>query len=167
MTEDKAREASQRMRMRYVEIWPKILDPWTQYLISARAAFDGDLDKMVILAVIGLMSFQGTALGARAPLVLSYDELAKLDMASVAARPINIESIALYTGIPRESVRRKVHELVDRKWIAQDARGYLVVLPAAATDLEPLSSQLFHLIGQISRAIGDPPDAPAAADQAG
>jgi hypothetical protein len=54
----RSKDASTLMRERYVEIWPKILDPWTQYLIAARSAFDGDMDKMLVLAVIGAMSLQ-------------------------------------------------------------------------------------------------------------
>lgn len=153
MNNKRAADAATLMRERYVEIWPKILDPWTQYLISARSAFDGDMDKMVILAVIGLMSLQDIGLLVRDPPSVSYDDLAKPDALLADARPINIESIALYTGIPRESVRRKVRELITRRWIARDARGYLVVLPAAAIDLEALSSHLFRLIGQIGSAI--------------
>lgn len=155
MNEDRPKDASALIRERYVEIWPKILEPWTQYLIAARSAFDGDMDKMVILAVIGLMSLQDAGLLLRDPPSKSYDDLAQRDTRPANARPINIESIALYTGIPRESVRRKVHELVTRKWIARDSRGYLVVLPAASIDLEPLSAHLFRLIGQISAAINE------------
>ncbi len=155
MNDAKSKAASALLRQRYVEIWPKILDPWTQYLIAARAAFDGDMDKMIILGVVGLMSLQDAGLLMRNPPSNSYDDLANPDAKPADARPINIESVALYTGIPRESVRRKVAELVTQKWIARDPRGYLVVLPAAASDLEPLSAQLFRLIGQISGAIND------------
>ncbi|WP_431299011.1 hypothetical protein [Tabrizicola sp. BL-A-41-H6] len=155
MSDARPKDAATLIRERYAEIWPKILDPWTQYLISARSAFDGDLDKMVILAVVGLMSLKDKGLLERNPPSISYDDLAKPGATATDAQPINIESIALYTGIPRESVRRKVQELIGRKWIARDTRGYLVVLPAAASDLEVLSSHLFRLIGQVSSAIDE------------
>ena len=154
MNEDLAKDASALIRERYVEVWPKILDPWTQYLIAARSAFDGDMDKMIVLAVIGLMSLQDHGLLARDPRSLSYDDLTAPEARPADARPINIESISLYTGIPRESVRRKVRELIARKWVARDTRGYLVVLPAAAIELEALSTLLFQLIGRIASAIG-------------
>jgi hypothetical protein len=141
------------LRQRYVEIWPKILDPWTGYLISARSAFDGDLDKMIVLAVIGLMSLQDSGLALRDPPVISYDDVSRPDATAANPRPINVESISHFTSIPRESVRRKVKELIARKWVARDARGYLTVLPAAAAELEPLSAQMFRLIGQICRAM--------------
>lgn len=153
MNDAQPNDAATLIRERYLEIWPKILDPWTQYLIAARSAFDGDMDKMIILAVIGLMSLQDKGLQLRDPPRISYDDLSRPDATATDPRPINIESIALFTGIPRESVRRKVGDLITRKWIARGARGYLVVLPAAAVDLEALSSQLFHLIGQISSAL--------------
>lgn len=159
MNDTRPKDASILLREHYVEIWPKILGPWTQYLISARAAFDGDMDKMIILAVIGLMSLQDKGLLVRDPPIMSYDDLAKPDAILANAQPINVESIALYTGIPRESVRRKVLELISRNWIARDSRGYLVVLPTAAADLEPLSAHLFRLIGQISSAFNENNDA--------
>jgi hypothetical protein len=148
-------DAATLLRERYAEIWPKILDPWTQYLISARSAFDGDMDKMIILAVVGLMSLKDKGFLERYPPSISYDDLAKPEATATDAKPINIESIALYTGIPRESVRRKAQELISRKWIVRDTRGYLVVLPAAASDLEVLSSHLFRLIGQIVSAMNE------------
>lgn len=151
----RSKDASTLMRERYVEIWPKILDPWTQYLIAARSAFDGDMDKMLVLAVIGAMSLQDKGFPLRDPAPHSYDDLLSPNATALEPRPINIESIALFTGIPRESVRRKVLDLMARKWVARTAQGYLVVLPAAAVDLEALSAQLFRLIGQITSAIDD------------
>jgi hypothetical protein len=150
-----SKDASDIVRARYVEFWPRILDPWTRYLVSARTAFDGDMDKMVIMAVIGLMTLQDKGLLTRNPPSVSYDDLMASDPARAEPRPINVESIAMYTGIPRESVRRKVIELVARKWVARDPRGFLVVLPAAAIDLESLSAQLFELIGHVGTAIED------------
>lgn len=158
MNNERATAAATLMRERYVEIWPKILEPWTQYLIAARSAFDGDMDKMIILAVIGLMSLKDKGRLLRDSPSISYDDLAKPDAQPSDARSINIESISLFTGIPRESVRRKVVELIARKWIARDARGYLVVLPAAASDLQPISLHLFRLIGQINSAINENKD---------
>lgn len=155
MGDARPKDGSTLIRERYVDIWPKILDPWTQYLITARSAFDGDMDKMVILAVIGLMTLQDRGFPLRDPPPLSYDDLLSPDATALDPRPINIESIALFTGIPRESVRRKVRELISRKWVARDAQGYLVVLPAAAIDLEALSEHLFRLVGQISSVIND------------
>jgi hypothetical protein len=67
MTQTRSKDASALLREHYVEIWPKILEPWTQYLISARSEFDGDMDKMIILAVIGLMSLQDPGLRLRDP----------------------------------------------------------------------------------------------------
>ncbi|WP_147335664.1 hypothetical protein [Pseudotabrizicola alkalilacus] len=155
MNNKRAADAATLMRERYVEIWPKILDPWTQYLISARSAFDGDMDKMIILAVIGLATLQDGRVLAHPTSSLKYDDLGDDRAKRADARPINIESISLYTGIPRESVRRKVRELIARRWVARDTRGYLVVLSAAAIDLEPLSTLLFRLIGRISNEIND------------
>jgi DNA-binding IclR family transcriptional regulator len=48
---------------------------------------------------------------------------------------INALSIAEYTGIPRETVRRKVNELIQKGWVTRDDNGDLVPTPKAAQDL--------------------------------
>ena len=50
--------------------------------------------------------------------------------------PINIQSLADYTGIPRETVRRKVSVLEQKGWIARDSNGRLSVSRTASLDLE-------------------------------
>jgi hypothetical protein len=52
-------------------------------------------------------------------------------------RLTNVGSIAAALGIPRESVRRKVSELVAAGWVARDEAGHLGVTPRAAADLGP------------------------------
>lgn len=51
-------------------------------------------------------------------------------------RPCNANSVSDTTGIPRETVRRKVNTLIERGWIAQDEKGYLFVTQKAAERFE-------------------------------
>jgi DNA-binding IclR family transcriptional regulator len=51
--------------------------------------------------------------------------------------PINLQSISDYSGIPRETVRRKLLVLERLGWIARLDKGYLVATAKAAEDLEP------------------------------
>ena len=61
-------------------------------------------------------------------------------------------SIATAVGIPRESVRRKVNELVAAGWVVRDDAGHLAVAPRAAADLGPATldaiAMLDGLFGQ-------------------
>lgn len=145
--------AARILRERYLNVWPTILGPWTSYLIAARQQFDGDMDKMVVLAVIGLMTTAQYKQLAADGATTSYDDIMGPTFRAGLSRPINTESIAHYTGIPRETVRRKVLQLVERGWIEKDARGMLNATTKAARDLEGLGKQLFHLIEVIYEAL--------------
>lgn len=51
-------------------------------------------------------------------------------------RPCNAYSVAASTGIPRETVRRKVARLVELGWIEKRPGGHLFVTPAAIQHFE-------------------------------
>lgn len=141
------------LRDRYLNVWPIILGPWTSYLIAARAEFDGDMDKMVVLAVIGLMSTADFRALDDAGKVVGYDDLLVPDFKSTVSRAINVESIAQYSGIPRETVRRKVLQLIEKGWVRRDEDLILAVTPKAAEELKELGGRLFKLIGVIYQAL--------------
>lgn len=59
---------------------------------------------------------------------------------------INIQSISDFSGIPRETVRRKLAALVDRQWVIRDERGSITATDKAKDDLEALTmSSLTYL----------------------
>jgi len=49
---------------------------------------------------------------------------------------INVQSVADFSGIPRETVRRKVNALQDRGWVTRTADGRLGVTRIAAEELQ-------------------------------
>ncbi|QDX81759.1 hypothetical protein B9N43_11155 [Denitratisoma sp. DHT3] len=51
-------------------------------------------------------------------------------------RPCNANSVSEATGIPRETVRRKVNALIERGWVAQDEKGHLFVTQKSAERFE-------------------------------
>ncbi len=53
--------------------------------------------------------------------------------------PINLQSIADFSGIPRETVRRKLRDLMALNWVERDERGSFVATKKAAADLAPLT----------------------------
>lgn len=138
------------IRRHFSELWPPILAPWTQYLVSCRAAFGGDLDKMIILAAIATMSL-AYAGGASA----SYDDL-KSGRKKIIPRPMNTLSLAEWTGIPRETVRRKVEDLVAMGWVVRSENN-LAVSQRAATDLERISAMAFELVVHIHGVVAAGP----------
>jgi hypothetical protein len=113
------------------QIWPVHNDAFCELLVTLRRQFGGDLDRMLVLAIIGSRTLaRGRTDG------LCYDQFMDAERAGEPATT-NLQSIAQYSGIPRETVRRKVLDLERRGWISRTDKGHLVATAKAATDLEP------------------------------
>jgi len=94
-------------------------------LTEIRTLFDGDLDAMIILAATSI-TLQGDGW-----LDLLFDE----EPLTGKNTPTNTQSIAQLTGIPRETVRRKLCWLEGKGWVVRDAKGNWMPTMAAASDL--------------------------------
>ena len=119
-----------------------------------RQQFFGDLDLMLILAIIG-----SRALPARQTSNMTYAEFISDNTKDRADQPINIQSIAECSGIARETVRRKVHKLEDLGFIARDPSGMLTVTDKAINQLAPAteaSLQYLITLGSSSLAVTPP-----------
>ncbi len=103
-------------------IFPTHVEALCELLIVLRQQFFGDLDLMLILAIIG-----SRALPARQTSNMTYAEFISDNNKKRADQPINIQSIAECSGIPRETVRRKVNKLEDLGFIERDSNGMLKV----------------------------------------
>lgn len=99
----------------------------TDHLIRIHQLFDGDLTAAVVLATIAQHNVQRF-----------YDEVARtsdpgLDRLVEAGehlphlRHCNALSVSAATGIPRETVRRKVRWLEQKGWIKVGERGQLEI----------------------------------------
>ncbi len=116
-------------------IWPAHVENFTSFLIQCRRHFDGDLDRFLVLAVIGDRTFPSK----NAPENFTVDDFGRLTTGDVNPVPINLQSIADYSGIPRETVRRKLRDLMALGWITRDERGNFLTTEKAAADLAPLT----------------------------
>lgn len=103
-------------------------------LSGLRQAFGNDMDKVMVLAAIGQQMLNDPAM---AGLPLRPDTAMPVEVPP--SRLTNAGSIAAALGIPRESVRRKVNELVTAGWVVRDEAGHLAVAPQAAADLGPVT----------------------------
>ena len=90
---------------RFGQIWPVHVEGFTRLLILLRQQFDGDLDMLLVMAVIGEATLPKHLLPAN----FCYGELLQGKGQQVNKTDINTQSIAAYSGIPRETVRRKLH----------------------------------------------------------
>ncbi|MFH7565190.1 DeoR family transcriptional regulator [Oceanimonas smirnovii] len=113
-------------------IWPAHVEALTELLIQLRQQFDGDLDLMLVLAIIGTRTQP-----ARQASTMTYSQFMANDRPVPAGRPINIQSVAACSGIARETVRRKVNKLENMGFITREANGNLLVTPQATSALTP------------------------------
>lgn len=96
-------------------------------LIRLYATFDGDLLLPIVLGEIAMYNIGGIAADDTASLAARCDSNFK----HPPLRPCNAFSISSSTGIPRETVRRKVSHLVLHNWIDRDPKGGLTITDRA------------------------------------
>lgn len=129
-------------------IWPQHLKAFTRLLVQLHAAFDGDLELLLVLAVIG----DRTRPEHWAPEIFTFEQLTRGDGLKHYQTPINIQSVADYSGIPRETVRRKVNILQEKGWVERDGSGNLFVSSRAAKDLENATGDSADYLASILHA---------------
>ena len=116
----------------FARIWPAHVENFTWQLVQCRRHFSGDMDRLLVLCVIG----DRTLSARNVPDTLKSSDLG---YTNVPKEPINLQSIADFSGIPRETVRRKLQDLMALGWVERDERGNFAVAPKAAADLKPLT----------------------------
>lgn len=132
----------------FSQLWPRHVEGMIDLLTQLRAAFDGDLDAALILAVVGAALLPKD----RLPSSFSYAQLREqrhLDL----RRPLNTLSIAQITGIPRETVRRKLAAMEARQWIARDAAGHWKMGERGTEDLRPMTELSLKYVSSIAEGI--------------
>lgn len=127
------------------KVWPIHVHNLTRFLIECRRSFDGDLDLFLVLAVIGERTYSQQ----HADPTMTYDEFRAGHAATTRTRDINLRSISAFSGIPRETVRRKIAELTERGWISRNDEGSIVATHKASTDLQPLTLKSITYIAQM------------------
>ena len=134
-----------------------------RYLNMLYREFDGDLALVIVLGetahhnVCRLFSTEGPI----APLEeTNYDDPAMY----AGFAPCNAYSLAAATGIPRETVRRKIAQLVKRGWLRQAADGSVRIRPAVGRHFRPdfnvrLLQELLEVSAQLEKVLESPPRA--------
>jgi hypothetical protein len=136
------------LRRSFGDLWPLHNRCFTALLVECRRHFDGDLNEMLVISVIGDRTLPKGRLRG-----ISYEEFLAGKRGGVSRRIINVQSIADSTGIPRETVRRKVSQLLERGWVERDAAGGLLVTARAAEDLAPATRATFEYFLAVGNAL--------------
>lgn len=109
-----------------------------EHLRQLYARFDGDLLLPMLLGEIAHHNisplFTARNSGDRDARGLDWQ---KVKLGGVALLPCNAFSLSAATGIPRETVRRKIAQLVRLGWVRQDKKGQVFVVEKASQDFVP------------------------------
>jgi len=127
------------------KVWPVHVHSLTRFLIACRKHFNDDLDMFLVLAVIGERTYSQL----HADPDLTYEEFRAGKAGTTPIRDINQRSIADFSGIPRETVRRKIAELTELGWITRNGNGSLVATQKASTDLQPLTEASIAYVAEM------------------
>src|SRR5215469_13027828 len=125
----------------------ELVPPFLELLQLVRTICDGDLDKGIILLAIVERT-------VRHPAYRETTVAQRLE-GEVPVFPnigVNARSIAESSGIPRESVRRKVAEMVTDGWITQAGRN-LHFTAEAYRAFTPARNAIVQLAIQISGVV--------------
>lgn len=121
---------------RYPEVATDLLEPLLRMLQTARTLCGGDIDKFLVMMVIGLRTTQHPDFRRHPPGAAPGDPLPSLG--------VNGQSVADSLGIPKETVRRKIHELIEAGWVVR-REGSLHYTAQAYRDMEPLRREMIAL----------------------
>lgn len=130
-------------------IWPRHVLALTRFLIACRQSFGGDIDLFLVLCVIGERTFSHRNVREG----MTYEAWSSPLLKTIAAEDINVQSIADFSGIPRETVRRKLRILVDKGWVERDEQGYVRATLKAKVELEPLTTASLQYLTQMKATL--------------
>ena len=134
---------SQLLRENYTAVAKDLVAPFVDLLALSRPVCGGDLDKLLIVLLIALRSAEHRGMAE-----LSLDDILKGRVEAVPSLRTNVRSIADSTGIPRETVRRKVKDLVAAGWVRRDGDD-LSYTPEAIRALTPVREAIIDTAGRL------------------
>lgn len=141
--------AKSQVRQNFGRVHARHVAALTRHLIACRDVCDGDLDLFLVLTIIGERCFTP----AQAPDDMSHAEFLARPVTSVQPVAINVQSIADFSGIPRETVRRKIETLITKGWIQRDARRFITVTDQAKDNLSGLTESALRYLEEVDEAL--------------
>lgn len=138
---------------REIELRYQYVEFLADHLADCSRVFGGDLQEMLVLAVMGQVLL-------RAQLDAGPDGRVT-PRTMPGAVGITASRIADVTGIPRQTVRRKLMKLQDRGWVEQRDTGFWAVCLREGTALArqgedglgALDARAMHRVGRMAQAM--------------
>lgn len=134
--------------VRYGEFQYAFIQFFTEHLVDCRRSFDGNLDDVLILAILGQSRIRAFLNGASS--------------AAPTTGTIGASRLADVSGIPRETVRRRLAGLKKRGWVIRGDDGGWEIAgqageSAARRDLAELdrrnTARMMRFHGELSRLL--------------
>jgi len=136
----------------YPVIAKDLLNPLLELLLLSRDYCSGDIDKFLVLLVVGVRTTEHQQFAG-----FTKAELMSGDIEVFPGLGTNARSIAASTGIPKETVRRKVAELVEAGWLARDghnlyftSRAFVALAPVRES-VERLAVRYHDVVAALAR----------------
>jgi predicted transcriptional regulator len=139
----------------------------TEHLIRVHKLFEGDLTAAIVLATVAQHNVQRyyDEVGRDAP--EGFDPLVAANQHLPHLRPCNALSVSAATGVPRETVRRKVRWLEQKGWLSIGERGQLSVVNGISKDFQDFDIETTERLLECLQAITRVLEAPAVAKRRG
>ncbi|WP_374469220.1 hypothetical protein [Phenylobacterium sp.] len=155
MPPSRREELLSRVRDSYPVVAPDLLQPLLRFMTVERERVGGDTDKILVMLVIAVRTTQHPEFRA-----FTTEELIAGEVAVLPSLGINIRSIADSTGIPKETVRRKVGELIEAGWLVKEdnhlrytAEGFNAVEPARQA-IEEMAVRNYEVVQRLADGDG-------------
>lgn len=136
----------------YPAIARSLLRPLLRLLNISRAACSGDVDKFLIMLVIAIRTTEHEGFAR-----YSQAQLLSGEVPIFPTLGTNVRSVAESTGTPKETVRRKVGELIEAGWISRkgnDLRFTVLAyqeLAGVRVTIEDLAVSNFEVVADLAR----------------
>ena len=144
----------------YPRIARSLLRPLLHLLSTSREACGGDVDKFLIMLVIAIRTTEHEHFAT-----YSQAQLLSGEIPIFPTLGTNVRSVAESTGTPKETVRRKVGELVEAGWISRQGNElrFTVVayqeLAGVRVAIEELAVSNFQVVADLTRQrLAESPD---------
>jgi hypothetical protein len=121
------------------------VEGFLKLMVELRRVFGNDLDKVIILSTIGRRMIRDSSLPQ-----VSHADARSRPFPQRAGADINIDALSRASGIPRESVRRKVNELVAAGFVARNPQRGLIIAPGT---LDRLSATTMVTIAMLDELV--------------
>ena len=135
------------LRGNYASVAKDLIGPMVDLLSIARPVFGGDLDKLLIVLVVALRTAEDPKLAG-----VTLEDALEGRLEHYPSLKTNVRSIADSTGVPRETVRRKVADLVASGWVRREG-DELSYTPEASRALAPVREAIIDAAVRLNAAV--------------